>query len=196
VKANLLVFHSLFIYICIAVGDLVIKRVWLEGIPLNGLVLYIYFAWPKLGPGFSTSYDMWLRLRWTVIVRFVYIGGIDYSPLTRNICPKINTRVISLCDLLLVLLWIYQEILFTWHYTTPSQLIPFVQSVPIASNTNKILAFLTIKYAFCNYFDFYERWKQVIVVGLWFHCKIIHTSYHKLFCLHILDDKIMSYISA
>lgn len=56
-------------------------------------------------------------------------------------------------------------------------------------------SFLTIKYAFCNYFHLYERWKQVIVVGLWFHCKIIHTSYHKLLCLHILDDKIMSYIS-
>jgi hypothetical protein len=55
-----------------------------------------------------------------------------------------------------------------------------------------ISSFKTIKYAFCNYFDFYEWWKQVNVVGLWFHCKIIHISYHKLFCFHILDDKIMS----
>ena len=50
-KESVLVF-LLFVYICIAVGDRVIK----EGIPLTGATLPRFCACPKPGPGFPTSY--------------------------------------------------------------------------------------------------------------------------------------------
>jgi hypothetical protein len=45
----------LFVYICIAVGDPVIKRAGLE-FPLTDLNLPQFCACPKPGPGFPPSY--------------------------------------------------------------------------------------------------------------------------------------------
>ena len=48
-------FYLLFLYICIAVGDPVIKRGG-GGIPLTSLTLPHFCARPNQGPGLPTSY--------------------------------------------------------------------------------------------------------------------------------------------
>jgi hypothetical protein len=76
VEANLCRFLS-FVYICTAIGDLVIKRGGI-GIPLTGLTQSYFCACPKSKPVHPTSYVMvfvFRELRWKVIVCFVDIGG-------------------------------------------------------------------------------------------------------------------------
>ena len=81
VEANLHRFVSfVYICICIATGDLVIKR--RVGIPLNGLTSPHCCACPKPRPGFPASnvviFFVLMEWRSDEIVRFVNIGGIDY----------------------------------------------------------------------------------------------------------------------
>jgi hypothetical protein len=54
--------YLLYVYICFAIGDPIIKRGMVE-ISLTGLTLPYFFACPKPGPVFPASY----------IVVFVYV---------------------------------------------------------------------------------------------------------------------------
>jgi hypothetical protein len=72
-------FFLSFVYTCIVVDDLDIKRGF--GIPLHGLTPPHLCAYPKPGPRFPMSYVVFFvfsELMCVVTVRFVDIGGIVY----------------------------------------------------------------------------------------------------------------------
>jgi hypothetical protein len=76
VEANLCRFFLLVVYICITVGDQIIKKGRVE-IPYTSSTLPHFYACPKSGPGFKMPHVFfeYNELRWEMVIPFVDIDG-------------------------------------------------------------------------------------------------------------------------